>query len=73
MKAFKSFFKQVDTSIQYDLEELKRGVQVELEHTPYKVIATIIAKHHLAEDPQYYTKLQQTHKEKSKLSSAKPM
>ena len=57
MKAFKSFFKEVDPEIEYDLEELKKGIQVELEHTNYKAIATIIAKHHLAEDPNYYTKL----------------
>ena len=57
MKAVKSFFKPVDTTIEYDLEQLAKGIQVEIEHTPYKVIATIIAKHHLAEDPEYYTKL----------------
>ena len=57
MKAFKSFFKQVDPSIEYDPEELKKGIEVEMEHTPYKSIATIIAKHHLAEDKRYYSKL----------------
>jgi hypothetical protein len=57
MKAFKSFFKEVNPDIVYDPEELKKGIEVELEHTNYRAIATIIAKHHLAEDPQYYTKL----------------
>jgi hypothetical protein len=57
MKAFKSFFKSVDNTIQYDPEELAKGIKVESEHTPYKAIATIIAKQHLAEDPEYYTKL----------------
>ena len=57
MKAFKSFFKDVDTSIEYDPEELNKGIDTELEHTNYKAIATIIAKHHLKEDPNYYTKL----------------
>lgn len=57
MKAFKSFFKEVNPEIQYDPEELKRGIEVELEHTNYRAIATIIAKHHLAEDKEYYTKL----------------
>jgi len=57
MKAFKSFFKEVNPEITYDPEELKKGIEVELEHTNYRAIATIIAKHHLAEDPQYYTKL----------------
>ena len=59
MKAFKSFFKDVDTSIEYDPEELKKGIDTELEHTNYKAIATIIAKHHLKEDPEYYVKLKQ--------------
>ena len=57
MKAFKSFFKEVDPNIDYDPEELVKGIKTELEHTSYKAIATIIAKHHLKEDPQYYTKL----------------
>ena len=58
MKAFKSFFKPVDNTISYDPEQLAMGVKVESEHTPYKSIATIIAKQHLAEDPEYYIKLQ---------------
>lgn len=57
MKAFKSFFKEVNPDLEYDPEELKKGIEVELEHTNYRAIATIIAKHHLAEDPNYYTKL----------------
>ncbi len=57
MKAFKSFFKEVNPDLNYDPEELAKGIEVELEHTNYRAIATIIAKHHLAEDPQYYTKL----------------
>ena len=59
MKAFKSFFKEVDPEKQYDSEELRKGIEVELEHTNYRAIATIIAKHHLAEDPEYYVKLKQ--------------
>ena len=58
MKAFKSFFKPVDNTISYDPEQLAIGVKIEREHTPYKSIAIIIAKQHLAEDPEYYTKLQ---------------
>lgn len=57
MKAFKSFFKPVDISIEYDPEQLAAGIKIESEHTPYKAIARIIAKHHLAEDPEYYRKL----------------
>ncbi len=33
------------------------GIKVEQEHTTNKKIAETIAKHHLAEDPEYYTKL----------------
>lgn len=57
MKAFQQWFRDVDTSIDYDPEELAKGIKVEMEHTKYKAIATIICKQHLAEDPKYYTKL----------------
>jgi hypothetical protein len=57
MKAFKSFFKPVDNTVEYDPEELAKGIKVESEHTPYKAIATIIAKQHLASDKNYYIKL----------------
>jgi len=33
------------------------GIAVEHEQTTYKGVAEIIAKQHLAEDPNYYTKL----------------
>ena len=63
MKAFKSFFKPIDTTIEYDPEELQLGIQVELEHTPYKTIAITIAKQQLSIDPKYYTKLKGMHTE----------
>lgn len=50
-------FKTNDDSIEYDPEQLAAGIKVEMEHTDDKEIATIIAKHHLAEDPKYYIKL----------------
>lgn len=56
MKSFKDFFKDVE-DINYDPEQLKMGIEVEHEHTNNSDIAEIIAKHHLAEDPEYYTKL----------------
>ena len=40
MKAFKSFFKEVNPDLEYDPEELKKGIEVELEHTNYRAIAT---------------------------------
>ena len=62
MKAFKSFFKDIDSGVEYDQEELKKGIEVELEHTNYRAIATIIAKHHLASDKNYYSKLEKVEK-----------
>lgn len=55
-QTFKDFFK-MPQDITYDPDELKKGVEIEKEHTTDADIAEIIAKHHLAEDPQYYTKL----------------
>jgi hypothetical protein len=63
MRAFKNFFKPIDDTIQFDPEELIKGIQVELEHTPYKSIAKIIAKQHLVEDPQYYSNMENRHKQ----------
>ena len=65
MKAFAQWFKSIDPSVEYDPVELEKGIKVELEHTPYKAIAKIIAKQHLAEDPQYYTKLVKVEKKPS--------
>lgn len=73
MKAFKMFFKEVDPSISYDPEELKLGIEVEREHTNYKAIATIIAKQHLAEDPQYYSKLKTKQSEEDSEDIHKPV
>jgi hypothetical protein len=39
-----------------DPKELARGIEIELEHTPDKKTATVIALHHLAEDDKYYTR-----------------
>jgi hypothetical protein len=62
MKAFKNFFKPIDDQIQFDPEELIKGIKIELEHTPYKSIAKLIAKQHLVEDPLYYSKMENWHK-----------
>lgn len=37
--------------------ELKKGIEIEMEHTDDPEIAKKIAQDHLAEDPQYYSKL----------------
>jgi len=44
---------------QFDInpEELKMGIEVEQEHTGNKILAGKIAMDHLAENPDYYTRL----------------
>ena len=46
-----------------DREQLYMGIEVETEHTPCKPIATKIALDHLAEIPDYYTRLDKMEKE----------
>jgi energy-converting hydrogenase A subunit M len=41
----------------YDPEQIKMGIKVEYEHTDYTLISEKIAKDHLAEIPDYYTRL----------------
>ena len=43
--------------------ELKRGIEVELEHTKSRKIAKEIAMDHLTEIPDYYTRLKKMEKE----------
>ncbi len=40
-----------------DSNELKMGINVEMEHTRSRKVAKRIALQHLAEDPKYYSKL----------------
>jgi hypothetical protein len=42
----------------FDLDQLNRGTEVELEHTKSRDIATKIAMDHLAEFPNYYDALE---------------
>lgn len=46
-----------------DDEELKRGIEVEMEHTTSPAISRRIALDHLAEIPDYYTRLDKMEKE----------
>jgi len=46
-----------EKNIDVDPEELKKGIEVEKEHTDDPVKAEEIALDHLKEDPKYYTKL----------------
>jgi len=41
----------------YNVGALRKGMEVEMEHTSNKLLARTIAMHHLDEDPQYYDKL----------------
>jgi hypothetical protein len=41
----------------YDSKQLTMGISHEMEHTPSRRLAGLIAKNHLDEDPSYYTKL----------------
>lgn len=43
----------------FDPEQLKKGIKVELEHTNSKDMAKEIAKDHLVEDPKYYDHLEE--------------
>jgi|TARA_B110000908_G_C9998409_1_gene333049 hypothetical protein len=61
-QTFKKLFKPVKNKV-YNKKELKLGKKTETEHTDIKEIATIIAKHHLTEDPKYYSKLKKVHDE----------
>jgi len=47
----------------YNPEELSKGIEIEMEHTTNKVIAERIARDHLAEFSDYYTRLIKMEKE----------
>jgi hypothetical protein len=49
--------KHPSTESKVDAEELAKGIQTEMEHTEDREKAKQIALDHLAEDPQYYSKL----------------
>jgi hypothetical protein len=55
----------------YIKDELEKGIDVELEHTPKKEIAKEIAKDHLDEIPDYYTRLIKMEEEAMKLKKDK--
>lgn len=53
----------------FDPEQLKMGIEVEMEHTKDRRLAREIAMDHLSEDPRYYTKLKKVHKEHASMRS----
>ena len=46
-----------DPDDKFDAKQLEMGIKVEAEHTDDKEMAKKIAKAHLSEFPDYYTKL----------------
>ena len=46
-----------EKNLDVDQEELKKGIEVEKEHTDDESVAEKIARDHLQENPHYYTKL----------------
>ena len=59
-------FWAVKSDREYDPKELAMGIEVEYEHTNMKRIAKTIAKHHLSEFPDYYTRLKKMEKKAKK-------
>jgi len=55
-----------NVTVKHILNQLKRGIEVESEHTTYAQTAREIALDHLAEDPNYYTKLKKAQLEEEK-------
>jgi len=53
----KLIWEAYQSSKEVDTEQLKIGIEVELEHTDDEKVAEKIARDHLQEDPHYYTKL----------------
>jgi hypothetical protein len=54
---------KADPKVDFDPEQLRMGVEVELEHTSDPLIAEKIARDHLRENPKYYSFLKQCAKE----------
>lgn len=55
----------------FDLDQLTMGTQVEFEHTNDQVLAKKIAKDHLIEFPDYYTRLKHMEEEAKKYWTSK--
>jgi hypothetical protein len=56
-------YKENVTASDVDPDELKMGIEVEYEHTTSKCLSTRIALDHLAEIPDYYTRLKRMEEE----------
>lgn len=47
---------------EFDVDQIKKGIKIEMEHTRNKKIAQKIAMDHLVENPKYYTYLEKMEK-----------
>lgn len=59
------------TSVDFDFEQLKRGLKVELEHSDDPLVALDIAYDHLVEDDKYYGEDDEDAEKMSKKSARK--
>lgn len=66
MSAFWAQGRAKDFKGEYDAEQIKMGIDVEMEHTNDGRMAERIAKDHLAELPDYYTRLKKMEEEGKK-------
>jgi len=55
--SIKDIAKETKVSLKRIKDELKKGTEVEKEHTTDSDIAKEIARDHTVEDPEYYTRL----------------
>jgi hypothetical protein len=56
-KAFRATLKSPPRNATFDIDELERGIIIEMEHTDDPATAAVIAMHHLHEHPLYYVEL----------------
>ncbi len=54
------------TKSNFDPEQLRKGISIEMEHTTSQAVAREIAQDHLSEDPKYYDHLEEMEKKYSK-------
>lgn len=57
----------------FDKKQLKQGIDIEKEHTDNKQLSKEIAKDHLAEIPDYYTRLIDMEKKAKREGKYKPI
>jgi hypothetical protein len=56
-------FWNVKPDSRYNKVQLRMGTEIEMEHTTQEWVAEMIAKHHLGEFPDYYTRLKKMEKQ----------